>query len=69
MKRLVNLIAMLAFGVAAPIATASTDLADAPQPKIGGAEVIYLDADNNGINSTIGSPAFWYAGTSGVGSY
>ncbi len=68
MKRLVNLIVILALGVAAPIAAASSDLADAPQPKIGGAEVIYLGADNNGINSNTSSPAFWYAGTSGVGS-
>jgi hypothetical protein len=68
MKRLANLIAILAFGAAAPIAAASSDLADAPQPKIGGAEVIYLDSDNGGINSDSSSPAFWYAGTSGVAS-
>jgi|AP12_2_1047962.scaffolds.fasta_scaffold66012_2 hypothetical protein len=69
MKRFANLLATLAFAVVAPFAAASSDLADAPQPKIGGAEVIYLDADNSGINSKTSSPAFWYAGTSGVGSY
>lgn len=69
MKQLANLIAVLALGVAAPMAAASPDLADAPKPKIGGAEVIYLVADNNGINSNTGSPGFWYAGTSGVASY
>ena len=69
MKRLAILIAILALGAAAPIAVASSDLADAAKPKIGGAEVIYLDADNSGINSSTSSPAFWYAGTSGVGSY
>jgi hypothetical protein len=68
MKRIACLIAILSLGALAPIASASPDSTDAPRPRIGGAEVIYLVADNSGIHSAPNNPAFWYAGTSGVAS-
>ena len=68
MKHLSGLIASLSLGLAAPLGAASPDPLDVSQPRIGGAEVVYLVADNNGIHSSPSSADFWYAGTSGVAS-